>query len=67
MPRRFVTADYEGTLNRTIRLGDVLPPTHLARFVVAAIAQLDLRGIYGRYGQRGGTAIAPEILLGVLF
>src|SRR6266542_1944102 len=67
MPRRFVTADYEATLNRTIRLGDVLPPTHLARFVVAAIAQLDLSGIYGRYGKRGGTAIAPEILLGVLF
>src|SRR5439155_13708355 len=67
MPRRFVTADYEATLNRTIRLGDVLPPTHLARFVVAATAQLDLSGIYGHYGKRGGTAIAPEILLGVLF
>jgi len=60
-------ADYEATLNRSLRLGDVLPPTHLARFVVGAIAQLDLSGIYGRYGKRGGTAIAPEILLGVLF
>ena len=67
MPRRFVTADYEATLNRSIRLGEVLPPTHLARFVVAAIAQLDLRRIYGRYGKRGGTAIAPELLLGLLF
>jgi len=67
MPRRFVRADYEATLNRTIRLGDALPPTHLARFVVAAIAQLDLRRIYGRYGARGGTALAPEILLGLLF
>src|SRR5207302_3217800 len=57
----------EATLNRTIRLGDALPPTHLARFVVAAIAQLDLSRLYGRYGKRGGTALAPELLLGLLF
>src|SRR5438093_3458665 len=67
MPRKFITADYEATLNRTIRLGDALPPPHLARFIVAAIAQLDLSRIYARYGKRGGTALAPELLLGVLF
>lgn len=67
MPRKFIQADYEATLNRTIRLGDALPPTHLARFVAAAIAQLDLGQLYGRYGKRGGTALAPELLLGVLF
>src|SRR5688572_468735 len=67
MPRTFVKADYAATLNRTIRLGDALPPTHLARFVVAAIAQLDLSQVYGRYGRRGGRALAPELLLGVLF
>lgn len=67
MPRKFITADYEATLNRTLRLGDALPPTHLARFVVAAIAQLDLSRLYGRYGKRGGTALAPELLLGLLF
>ena len=29
--------------------------------------QLDLRAIYAHYGPRGGEAIAPEILLGLLF
>jgi len=67
MPRRFTTADYEATLNRTIRLGDALPPDHLARFVVAAIGQLDLSRLYARYGKRGGPALAPEVLLGLLF
>jgi transposase len=67
MPRKFLQANYAVTLNRTIRLGDALPPTHLARFVAAAVGQLDLRGIYGRYGTRGGTALAPEVLLGLLF
>ncbi len=46
---------------------EVLPPEHLARFTVEVIAQLDLNGIYTRYAPRGGEAIAPEILLGLLF
>jgi transposase len=61
------TSDYESTLNQTIRLSDALPPNHLARFVVDVIAQLDLNAIYQRYAPVGGEAIAPEILLGVLF
>ena len=40
---------------------------HLARFVVQTIAQLDLSSMYGEYGAKGGEAIAPEILLGLLF
>jgi len=44
-----------------------LPPTHLARFVVDIIAQLDLSSIYARYAPVGGAAIAPEALLGLLF
>jgi transposase len=67
MSRKFRTANYEETLNQTIRLGDALPPDHLARFVVDIIAQLDLSGIYGRYAPVGGEAIAPEIPLGLLF
>jgi len=67
MSRRFKTADYAATLEVTVRLGDCLPPEHLARFVVDAIAQLDLSGIYARYGTRGGEAYAPEILVGLLF
>ena len=67
MSRKFRTADYEKTLKQTIRLGDALPAKHLARFVVNVIAQLDLSPIYARYAPRGGEAIAPEILLGLLF
>ena len=65
MSRIFKRADYEQTLNLTIRLGDCLPPDHLARFVVETVAQLDLSALYARYGTRGGTAYAPEILLGL--
>jgi transposase len=67
MSRKFRTANYEETLNQTIRLGDALPPDHLARFVVNIVAELDLSKIYGQYAPVGGEAIAPEILLGLLF
>jgi len=67
MSRKFKTANYEETLNQTIRLAEVLPPQHLARFVVDIIAQLDLSGIYEQYAPIGGEALAPEILLGLLF
>jgi len=67
MSRKFRTANYEETLNQTIRLGEALPPQHLARFVVDVIAQLDLSKIYEGYAPVGGEAIAPEILLGLLF
>jgi transposase len=67
MSRKFRTANYEETLNETIRLGDALPPDHLARFVVDLVAALDLSGIYGQYAPVGGEALAPEILLGLLF
>jgi transposase len=63
----FKTADYDATLDVTVRLGDCLPPDHLARFVVDLIAQLDLSAIYARYGTRGGQPYAPEILLALLF
>lgn len=66
MSRSFKKADYEQTLNLTIRLGDCLPPDHLARFVVETVAKLDLSALYARYGTRGGTAYAPEILLSLL-
>ena len=67
MSRKFKSANYEETLNQTIRLGDALPPDHLARFVVDIVAELDLSKIYGQYAPVGGEAIAPEILLGLLF
>ena len=67
MSRVFKTVDYAASLNQTVRLSDVLPPDHLARFVVEALAQLDLAPIYQRYGARGGEASAPEVLLSLLF
>src|ERR1700675_1813428 len=67
MSRIFKTADYDATLELTIRLGDCDPPDHLARFVVDTIAHLNLSIIYARYGARGGQPYAPEILLALLF
>jgi transposase len=67
MSRSFKTADYDATLDVTVRLGDCLPPDHLARFVVDTIAQLDLSAIYARYAPRGGQPYAPELLLALLF
>ncbi len=67
MTRTFKIVDYEATLDVTVRLGDCVPPDHLARFVVDAVAQLDLATLYARYGARGGEPYAPETLLGLLF
>lgn len=66
MSRKFRTVDYEGMLNQSVSLREVLPAQHLARFIVNAVAQFDLAKFYKRYGERGGEAIAPEILLGLL-
>jgi transposase len=65
--RRFITVDYEDALELTISLRECLPPDHLVRFVVDIISLLDLSCIYAHYGDRGGKAYAPEILLGLLF
>jgi transposase len=67
MARKFKKANYEDTLKQTICLGDALPPNHLARFVVDVVAKLDLSKIYAKYAEVGGVAIAPEILLCLLF
>jgi transposase len=67
MTRKFKKPDYESTLKASIRLGEALPMNHLARFVVDVVGQLDLRHIYARYAPVGGEAIAPEILLGLVF
>src|SRR2546423_12807660 len=66
MSRTFKTVNYDQALELTVRLGDCLPPEHLARFVVDSVAQLDLSTLYGHYGTRGGEPDAPEMLLGLL-
>jgi transposase len=67
MTRKFSTVDYEESLDQTITIRDVLPPDHLARFIVRVISWLDLRAIYAKYSDEGGEAYAPELLLGLLF
>ncbi|HEX3643942.1 MAG TPA: transposase [Ktedonobacteraceae bacterium] len=66
MSRTFKTVDYDRALDLTVRLGDCLPPEHLARFVVDSVAQIDLSALYAHYGPRGGEPYAPEVLLGLL-
>jgi len=67
MARRFRMVDYERSLDQTIAIRDVLPPDHLARFIVQVIAMLDVSAIYAAYAPVGGEAYAPELLLGLLF
>ena len=67
MTRKFKTVDYEAALDQTVNLREALPANHLARFVVDVVAELDVTGIYERYGLRGGEAYAPELLLALLF
>lgn len=67
MTRKFKTADYEKTLDLQISLRNVLPPNHLARFMVDLVAQLDLSAIYNQYSDQGAPPYAPELLLGLLF
>jgi len=66
MSRLFKRADYDATLQQAVTLDEVLPPDHLARFIIDVIAQLDFAAFYRRYGPRGGVAYAPELLFGVL-
>jgi len=67
MTRKFSKIDYEKTLDQTITIRDVLPPDHLARFIVWVISRLDVSAIYAKYSDKGGEAYAPEMLLGLLF
>ena len=67
MARKFKRVDYEEILELPVRLRDVLPPEHLARFGVDVVAQLDLSGLYEWYSETGRPPYAPEIVLGLLF
>jgi len=67
MARKFKTVDYEAALKMTLSVEASIPPGHLARFVVEIVGQLDLSGIYQQYGDQGGEAYDPPMLLGLLF
>jgi transposase len=66
MARQFINVDYAAVLETRVRLGDVLAADHLVRYVVGIISELDLGSIYAAYGEQGGAAYAPELLLGLL-
>lgn len=66
MARHFIEVDHEAALDIRVRIGDVLPPNHLARFVVKIIKQLDFSGFYAAYAEQGRPAYAPEMLFGIL-
>ena len=67
MTRKFRTANYEEVLDLQISIRDVLPPEHLACFVVDVVSQLDLNIIYDQYSDQGAPPYAPELMLGLLF
>ena len=67
MTRKFKKVDYSAALQQTVRVDDCLSAHHLARFIVSVVALLDLGALYARYAPLGGEAIAPEVLLGLLF
>jgi len=67
MTRKFRTANYEEVLDLQISVRDVLPPEHLACFVVDVVSQLDLSIIYDQYSDQGAPPYAPELMLGLLF
>ena len=67
MTRKYKKPDYKATSEAPISLGEAIPANHLARFVVDIVAHLDMRAIYAHYGAVGGEAIAPEVLLALLF
>lgn len=46
---------------------DWLPDTHLARFVVEIVEQLDLRSLKQSYAGRGSRPYHPEMMLALLF
>ncbi|MEM7375705.1 MAG: IS1182 family transposase [Bacteroidota bacterium] len=44
----------------------MLPARHLVRFVAKTVRDLDLREVYAEYGESGGVAYAPELLLSLI-
>lgn len=49
------------------RISDWLPDSHLAKFIVEIVDQLDISSIEEQYAPRGGTPYSPRMLLCLLF
>jgi transposase len=64
---KFVLRDRETSMLLPPNLQDWLPDGHLARFIVEAVEQLDLRRVENSYEGRGGSlAYAPKMLTALL-
>ena len=66
MGRKWREADYEEMEKREVKIGEVLPAGHLVRFVAKMVRELDLSEIYDEYGESGGVAYEPELLLSLI-
>jgi transposase len=66
MARKFKTVDYEQSGQQTLTIDECLPADHLARFIIAIVAMLDLSVFYARYASVGGEPIDPKVLLALL-
>jgi transposase len=66
MSQRFLTRDRETPMLLPPSLQDWLPQDHLARFIVEAVEQLDLRRIEESYECRGNLAYSPKLLVALL-
>jgi transposase len=66
MARKFKTVDYEQSGQQTLTIDDYLSADHLARFIVAIVAMLDLSAFYACYAVVGGEPFDPKVLLALL-
>src|SRR5271163_1982084 len=66
MIQRFFSRDRETPMLLPPSLQDWLPQDHLARFIVEAVEQLDLRRIEDSYECRGNLAYPPKLLVALL-
>jgi len=66
MARKFKTVDYGRSGQQTLTIDDCLPVDHLARFIVAMVAMLDLSVFYAHYAPVGGKPYDPAVLLALL-
>ena len=68
MAQNFIGCDRDQVLLLPPDLGEWLPEGHLARFVIEAVDQLDLSGVYGYYRQdgHGRPAHDPAMMVALL-
>ena len=66
MSGHFISSDHDAPMLLSPNMQDWLPEKHLARFIVSAVEQLDLRRVEDSYDGRGHRAYRPKVLLALL-